>query len=210
MALEMFGLRIVHPVQIVANVQSDIVRLMNLQEQRLSNNAERWELPNLILEPIAQGDAKAHGFITQIMGDPRRIYSVDAPQFYNDSGTSQPSADTTAALTGAETTVAISFGSSASDNLDADDVNGIARRFFTFGNHDKLYLLANLGVAAGARAGTMTFTPNAQHEVPSGTSVNFATPKIKVALAQGLPPSVRTQENGFWNLSLDLVEQWLE
>ena len=205
--MEFLGLTVNHPFEIIPLSHIELVEKNNLQFQWIGNNAERWEIPNLELQPVLRGDAKFHAFQTQIMKNPLRTYTIDAWQIHNNLPvTGFPSPSTTAELSGAETEVAIQF----SANISAVRVAGFARRFFTFGNHKKLYLLENLGVSAGGRSGTMTFVPNAQAAVASGTVVNFINPKVTWALQQGFPPRTRTTQNGLWQTSLDLVEIWEE
>ena len=210
MAIMIFGMRLSNPAHVVSMAQADIVPLMNLQEQRISNNAERYEWPNLRMEPVRntpEYNDKAHDFISQISSDPRRVFAIDAPQLYtpeaNLSGFPVPT--TTAALTGAETQVAITFP----QNITQANVDGFKKRFFTFSGHRKLYLLNRLGVSAGGRSGTMTFTPNAQAAVASGETINFINPKAQVALANGLPPTLETFADGPWHITIDLVELWI-
>ena len=208
MALELFGMRVVHPATIAPVAQADIVELLNMQTQAISNNSERWDWPNLTLENVVQGDMKVHAFLAELMASPRRVYEVDALQLFNpgELPASAVNPATTEDLTGGETEVAISFA----NNLTQAQADGFARRFFTFSTHKKLYMVSDLGVPVGSRIGTMEFVPNAQAVADSGATVNFLTPKASVMLTRGLPPSIATNREGFWQISADWREQWID
>lgn len=206
MALEIFGLTVQHPVQLASMSQVDSVKLLNQQKQRISNNAEYWIWEDIILKPVQPNDPRAHALMMSLLKNPRRVYEVDALQIYNSAdGASLPSATTTAALTGGELSVAVSFAA----NLTQTQKDGLARRFFTFSGHKKLYCVDVLNVAVGARTGTLTFGPNCQADVDSGETVNFASPKAQMALLNGEPAKTGTIPDGPWEISLNMEEAWL-
>lgn len=206
MALQLFGLDVAHPVVVASMSHVDSVQLLNQQKQRLSNNAEYWIWQDVLLRPVLQDDARAHAVMAQLLQNPRRVYEADALQIYNTaSGSALPQATATEALNGGQLSVDISFPA----NLTQAQVDGLARRFFTFSGHRKLYCVNTLGVAVGARAGNLKFIPNLQADVESGETLNFASPKAQMALMDGEPAKTMTTPNGFWEISLNLEEAWL-
>ena len=201
----MFGLEIAHSVKLVPLSQVDVAQRRNLGFSRISNNSERWDLPNVQFRPLPQDDPRVHGFLSQTMKSSLRVFDVDAPQHHNMASLAGfPTPATTEALTGSELGVNIAFTA----NLTQAQADGFARRYFTFSGHRKLYLLDSLGVVAGSRSGRMTFLPNCQAEVESGETINFVNPKIRVAFAEGLPPDIQTTDRGFWRIAVDLEESW--
>ena len=198
-----FGMAVQHPFTISPVPHIDIVERRDLQFSRIANGAARYDFPNTRLQNLKAYDPKLHEFLTQLEESPTRRFKVDAPQIHNRlpaTGIRVPA--TTETLIGLETQVEIRFAG----NLTQAQADAIARRYFNFGNHDKLYLLKSIGVAVGSRTGTMTFTPGLQAQLPSATVVNFTTPQISVALSN--PPLVRTTADGFWTVSGDFQEDW--
>lgn len=206
MAMQLFGLDIQHPVQVASMSHVDAVRLLNQQQQRISNNAEYWIWTDILLRPITQDDVRAHAVMVQLLQNPRRVYEVPALQIYNDAVlTGFPSATTSGAAEGGDLTIGISFAA----NLTQAQANGFARRFFTFSGHRKLYCVNSLGIAAGSRSGNLRFVPNLQADVASGETVNFATPNAMMALINGEPAKTMTKPDGFWEISMNMEEAWL-
>lgn len=198
-----FGLEVQHSATIVSESQLDTIETLGKSFQRISNGGARWEFPGIILDPRPQNDPLAHQLMVQLSKNPRQVYVVPAMQFYNQTNLAGfPSPKTTAALSGQEVSVAIAFTS----NLTQAQADGFKQRFFTFSGHRKLYLLDSLGIAAGARAGTMTFTHPAQAQVEIGETINFIDPMVSVMFPPGSPPTMRTTPDGMWEISLDMVE----
>ena len=199
----LFGLRVEPGLEMQGHSTATTVRTLGGTEIRSSTNGEWWVWPEITLERRPPGDPLTGAALAQLMANPSRVYELEAFQLENGTDmTGYPSPKATAALTGGELSLPIEF----SANITTAQAPAYLNRLFTIGDHKKLYWCSELGIAGGAKAGTMKFFPNAQHQVSIGETLNFINPKVRVALAPGFHPGIMVDADGMREIKIALQE----